>query len=115
MPAGIRPLTPERIQLPRVAAILGYSLRTVQMMAAAGDLPSAVQRKPGSRWTFDETAIRCWLKQHEREMACPTIPTKISTQSETSGTSRSKSEDAKYARAYTQLISRRRGPAATSV
>ena len=57
---------PERIRCENVAAIIGAPLRTVQVMAARGELPSAA--KIGRRWSFNEDAIRAWLKQ--KEMGC---------------------------------------------
>jgi excisionase family DNA binding protein len=53
----------ERIQTPELAQMMGVSVRLVQLMAAAGDIPSAAQF--GSRWTFDRLAVRRWIKQRE--------------------------------------------------
>jgi hypothetical protein len=55
----------ERIFVEDVAAIIGVPLRTAQVMASRGELPSAV--KIGKRWSFNELAIRGWLKQREIE------------------------------------------------
>jgi excisionase family DNA binding protein len=55
----------ERIFVEEVAAIFGVPLRTAQMMAARGELPSAV--KIGRRWSFNEIAIRGWLTRREIE------------------------------------------------
>ena len=55
----------ERIYVEDVAAIIGVPLRTAQLMASRGDLPSAV--KIGKRWSFNELAIRGWLTQREIE------------------------------------------------
>jgi hypothetical protein len=48
-------LAPERVQAPRVASMLGISLRQVQDMAARGEIPTAARF--GARWTFDECAL----------------------------------------------------------
>jgi excisionase family DNA binding protein len=60
----------ERIQSPRVASILGVTTKTVREMAERGDLPSAA--RIGKRWTFNEAAVRSWLKRKEGE-ACPAV------------------------------------------
>lgn len=51
---------PERIQAREAAGILGISVRSVQVHAANGILPGAA--KIGGIWTFDEKALRSWLK-----------------------------------------------------
>ena len=50
----------ERIRAPAVGGILGITARTVQSLAARGELPGAA--KIGGVWTFDEKAIRDWVK-----------------------------------------------------
>ncbi len=60
-------MTPERIQSPRAAEITGLSQRSIQDMAARGELPGAARL--GGRWTFDELALRRWIKQQET-VAC---------------------------------------------
>lgn len=62
-------LTPERIRAPAAAAILGVEVRTVQALAARGELPGAA--KIGKLWTFDEPALRQWLKDRS---TCPKDP-----------------------------------------
>src|SRR4051794_14043107 len=73
-------LKPERIYAAQVSAIIGAPLRTVQTMAARGDLPSAA--KIGRRWSFNEDAVRSWLKREEikcqNEKHRP-IPTGVTT------------------------------------
>lgn len=54
--SGIR----ERVRAYEAAGVLGISVRTVQALAARGELPSAA--KVGGLWTFDEKALRSWLK-----------------------------------------------------
>ncbi len=49
----------ERTQIPGACQILGVSARTIQRLATAGLLPSAV--KVGRVWTFDIQALRTWL------------------------------------------------------
>lgn len=57
---------PERIRADRVAVILGIEVRTVQALALRGDLPGAA--KIGGLWTFDETALRNYIKERTQ---CP--------------------------------------------
>lgn len=54
--SGVR----ERVRAHEAAGILGVSVRTVQALAARGELPGAA--KVGGLWTFDEKALRSWLK-----------------------------------------------------
>lgn len=56
----------ERIRAIEASDILGVELRTVQAMAARGELPGAA--KVGKLWTFDEPALRQWIKERS---ACP--------------------------------------------
>lgn len=95
-------MTAERIQASRVAEITGYSLRTIQMMAAAGELPSAMRRKAGSRWTFDEATIRRWVKQRE-DAACRGI----SIAAAPSGGAEFKLGAASIDEAYARLLARK--------
>jgi excisionase family DNA binding protein len=53
----------ERIRAHVAAGILGVEVRTVQALAARGDLPGAA--KIGGLWTFDEAALRQWIKERE--------------------------------------------------
>ncbi|MBK3396253.1 helix-turn-helix domain-containing protein [Methylobacterium sp. IF7SW-B2] len=53
----------ERTQIPGACQILGVSARTIQRLAVAGQLPSAV--KVGRVWTFDIQALRTWLREQE--------------------------------------------------
>lgn len=55
----------ERIPATAAAALLGSPLRTVQAMAARGELPSAA--RIFGRWTFNEAALRNWLHDREEE------------------------------------------------
>lgn len=57
---------PERIRADAVAAILGIEVRTVQALAARGELPGAM--KIGRLWTFDESALRLWIRERT---TCP--------------------------------------------
>ena len=57
--------TSRRIYSRDVARLTGFSVRIVQMMAIKGELPHTLQRKPGGRWTFDEAAVRKWIKEWE--------------------------------------------------
>lgn len=52
---------PERIRARAAADILGIETRTVQALAARGDLPGAA--KIGGLWTFDEAALRNWIRE----------------------------------------------------
>ncbi|MDF2809900.1 MAG: hypothetical protein K0S56_931 [Microvirga sp.] len=55
-----KPEMRERRRSYEAAGILGISVRSVQSLAAKGELPGAA--KVGGLWTFDETALRSWLK-----------------------------------------------------
>jgi predicted DNA-binding transcriptional regulator AlpA len=59
-------MSTERIGIADVARILGESPRTVQAMAARGDIPSAL--KLAKRWTFRETAVRAWVEDREDQV-----------------------------------------------
>lgn len=52
---------PERIRADAVALILGVTTRCVQSLAARGEVPGAC--KIGKVWTFDEAALRNWIKE----------------------------------------------------
>ncbi|MEP9368641.1 helix-turn-helix domain-containing protein [Xanthobacter sp. VNH20] len=51
----------ERIRAFEASAILGVEVRTVQALACRGELPGAC--KIGGLWTFDEAALRAWIKE----------------------------------------------------
>jgi hypothetical protein len=55
----------ERIKAPAAVAILGVPLRTVQAMAAKGELPTAALLC--GRWTFNEAALRAYVRDREDE------------------------------------------------
>ena len=55
------PTTIERIRAHVAAGILGVETRTVQALAARGELPGAA--KIGGLWTFDEAALRNWIRE----------------------------------------------------
>lgn len=57
-------MVPERIRAPQVACITGLSARSIQEMAQRGDIPGAA--KLGKVWTFDEVAVRAWVKSKEQ-------------------------------------------------
>ena len=56
----------ERIRVDAAARILGVEVRTVQALAARGEVPGAA--KIGGLWTFDESALRSWIKERTQ---CP--------------------------------------------
>ncbi|MEP9376149.1 helix-turn-helix domain-containing protein [Aquabacter sp. CN5-332] len=56
-----RTVTFERIRAHAAAGILGIETRTVQALAARGELPGAC--KIGGLWTFDEAALRNWIRE----------------------------------------------------
>jgi hypothetical protein len=59
------PARPERIKTAEAALILGLSVRTVQAMAARGELPGAA--RIDHQWTFNEAKIREFIADRERE------------------------------------------------
>lgn len=60
------PIVYERIRVQAAAAILGVTPRCVQALAARGEVPGAC--KIGKLWTFDEAALRNWIKERS---TCP--------------------------------------------
>jgi predicted DNA-binding transcriptional regulator AlpA len=58
-----QPVMQERIQSGRAKQILGISLRSVQNLAARGELPSAAKFKRS--WTFDEAELRRYVAERE--------------------------------------------------
>lgn len=59
----------ERIRAKDAALILGEPVRTVQAMAARGEIPGAA--KLTRAWTFDERALRAWLTDRVRAHETP--------------------------------------------
>jgi excisionase family DNA binding protein len=57
------PIMSERIQTDRAREILGISRRSVQNLAARGELPSAA--KCGRNWTFNEADLRRYVAERE--------------------------------------------------
>ena len=55
----------ERVPIAQAAAILGPPVRTMQDIAARGEIPGAA--KIGGRWTFDIEKLRRLVRQRERE------------------------------------------------
>ncbi len=94
---------PERIKAARVADITGLAKRTILKMANAGQIPSAAFIS--GVWTFREDAVRLWVTEAERKVACPAGSTARRTPA--SGTSVSSSEAKSYAEAYERLTGRR--------
>lgn len=92
----------ERIRPAAVAEITSLSLRKVQEMAAAGQLPGAA--KLGGVWTFDPTQIRAWIRHQERKAACRANYPTTATVAATSSGDVSMLPDESIAQAYEQLI-----------
>lgn len=63
----------ERIRVRAVMHITGMSKRTVELKSARGEIPTAA--KLDGHWSYDESAIRRWIKQEEAR-ACQTTSTK---------------------------------------
>ncbi len=57
--------TRERGTIEQAVAVLGISVRAVQSMAAAGQIPGAA--KFGRRWTFDLGKLRRFVDEREFE------------------------------------------------
>jgi excisionase family DNA binding protein len=89
-------VTAEAIQTKAAAGILGISTRTLQMMAARGEIPGAALI--GRRWTFNEEALRRWRRS--KEVPCP----KISTVAETHGGGGPHLTAANTVKAYEQIL-----------
>jgi excisionase family DNA binding protein len=90
-------LQPERVGIRTAAAILGRPARTVQDLAARGEIPGAA--KIGRAWTFNEARLRLWVRQREDE-ACP----RTSTGAAKSGGRGSRSVGTSIDAAYAQLL-----------
>jgi len=58
----------ERIGTEEVCRITGLALRTIQEMAARGEIPSAA-RIGRRKWSFDPVKIRAWVRAKEAQ-AC---------------------------------------------
>lgn len=69
---GEPPRKRERIRAIEVSDILGVELRTVQAMAARGELPGAA--KVGKLWTFDEKALVAFLPEFRAGLVRPPKP-----------------------------------------
>ena len=99
-------LTPERIRADHAAAILGIEKRTVQAMALRGELPNAA--KIGGVWTFDEAALRNYIKER---IQCPQSRKPLNTP--TGAVIRygrgSRLADGNIEKAYEQAMSKLRG------
>ncbi|MGU3496128.1 helix-turn-helix domain-containing protein [Xanthobacteraceae bacterium A53D] len=75
-------MRPERIRSHSAASILGVETRTVQALAARGEVPGAA--KIGGLWTFDEAALRNWIKERTtcpRNQGLPNTHTGVATRS----------------------------------
>lgn len=94
----------ERCRSRRVAELTGWSIRTVQEKAAAGEVPSAARPDDDSHWTYDEAIIRIWIRSW-RGGACRT--TSKGGDRAVRGTPASRSEVVGYEEAYEQLLSQR--------
>lgn len=57
-------MAPERIRIRRAAEILGETVRTVQALAARGEIPGAA--KPARNWTFDKEKFRSFVRAVKR-------------------------------------------------
>ncbi len=73
-----------RCKVRRVAELTGFSVEVIREMAARGELPSALQRKRGGKWTFDEAGIIRWIEEREAKPSESGIPTGGSKASRTS-------------------------------
>jgi excisionase family DNA binding protein len=69
---GEPPRKRERIRAIEASDILGVELRTVQAMAARGELPGAA--KVGKLWTFDEKALQGFLPAFRESQERPAKP-----------------------------------------
>lgn len=64
----------ERVRPTDAVAITGLSLRTVQALALRGEIPGAA--KLGGSWTFDEAALRNWIRERTQ---CPQDRRRLNT------------------------------------
>ncbi len=82
-PTTPRTALPDRIRSAEVARMLGFSLRTIQVMTAAGEIPGALRRK--RVWTYDplqaEALIKAleakaWRESQRAKEPCRYVPTR---------------------------------------
>ena len=99
----------ERIRIAEAARINGSKRRTLQKMAAQGIIPGAA--KIDSGWSFNEGALRAWVRTKEMER-CRSHAT--STSATAAGICESRlmveSDDEVYERAMKRLLSPGRQP-----
>jgi hypothetical protein len=55
----------ERITIEAAQPLIGLPIRTVQAMAAKGEIPGAAKMR--RRWTFDRVKLEGWIVQKEQE------------------------------------------------
>ena len=55
----------ERITIDEARPLIGLPTRTVQAMAARGEIPGATKFR--RRWTFDRSKLEGWIAQKETE------------------------------------------------
>lgn len=93
-------MTNKPIGTAEVMEITGFQRRWVQVHAAAGDIPSAVQVVENGEWRFDEKTVKNWYNALRR-LKCQTQTSSKGAKSITRGF---KSEDATIDLAYEQLL-----------
>jgi predicted DNA-binding transcriptional regulator AlpA len=91
----------ELIRCQDVKRMTTLSVRKIQQMAAAGELPSA--GRLGHIWTFDPDAIRAWIVK-QREKVCPPSSQITATSGATRFGVVSRSPDVSIDQAYEHLI-----------
>lgn len=95
----------ERVRAPAAAAILGVTVRTVQLLAQRGTIPAA---RVGGVWTFDESRLRAWLNERDNQCRGKHPEVEVSRPDATgaaapSGSARS-SKGQSTAKAYEQMM-----------
>ena len=65
MTAPLKPSSRERITIEVAQPLIGLPIRTVQAMAANGEIPGAAKMR--RRWTFDRVKLEAWIVHKEQE------------------------------------------------
>ena len=96
----------ERVPIERASSILGVPPRTVQALAARGEIPAAA--KIGRRWTFDLAALRGYVKFRESQSCRSAEPRGIVIGGGIRSGGASRSRGARSGSAYEQTMLRLR-------
>lgn len=83
---------PERIKPKAAADICGVSTKTLLRLARQGKIPGAAPLDGDRLWTFDERALRGWLRHREGECQATAVAISNGAAKSGGGASRYKGE-----------------------